>query len=127
MKTNINYIETTLNGYITKRIKIAEYDSKKDYCGELHFKLDDKDVEYYEEFAGEWDDIDKFISNKSHYGLIGYQDNNHLHTKENVYLEYWKTDSLGWYDDKYVGLEISNKKETIKKEDVSISETEFAG
>ena len=31
----IYYIETTLNGYITKKIKITKYDNTRDYYGLL--------------------------------------------------------------------------------------------
>ena len=112
MKTNINYIETTLNGYVVKRIKICRYSPDKDFLGKLRFKLDDEIVDYHEEIAGDYDEIDKFLEYGSHENIISYQDVNHLNTKENVYLEYWKTDTLGWFEDKYVGLEISNKPET---------------
>lgn len=108
-KLNINYIETTLNGYIIKRVKITEYDKNKDYCGELHFKLNNEDVEYYEEFSGSWDTLDEFLSCGESESIIEYQEDNHLETKPNILLEYWKTDNLGWYEDKYIGLEISNK------------------
>ena len=115
---NINYIETTLNGYVIKRVKICEYEKDKDYYGELKFKLNGEEKDYHEDFCGDYSELDKFIENKSHYGLISYQDVNHLDTHENVYLEYWKTDSVGWYEDKYIGIEISNKKEVGKNESI---------
>lgn len=111
MKQNINYIETTLNGYIVKRIKIAEYDPKVDYIGELHFVNEGEDVEYYNDIAGDFDMLDKFLKDGSNTMILEYQDVNHLGTKENVLLEYWKTDTLGWFDDRYIGIEISNKGE----------------
>src|SRR5690554_6239743 len=111
VKMNINYIETTLNGYIIKRIKICEYRPGKDYLFDLSFELGGEEVEYCEEFSGDLDELDAFLETGSNESIIAYQDVNHLNTKSNVYLEYWKTDSLGWFEDRYVGLEISNKEE----------------
>jgi hypothetical protein len=103
---SIYYIETTLNGYITKKIKITEWDKKKDYYGELTFNYENQDYEYYNDFSGDTDELDKFLKHGFHSACRKYQNENHLETKPNVYLEYWKTDSVGWYDDRYVGITI---------------------
>jgi hypothetical protein len=94
----IFYIETTLNGYIIKKIPICDYNNKKDYCGELHFKLDGEEIEYYDEFAGDWEELDLFLRYGNNNHCVDYEDV--LKTKSNIYLEYYKTISLGYYNDK---------------------------
>lgn len=99
----IYYIETTLNGYITKRVEIAEWSRKKDYSGELWFEHEGEEKEYYEDIAGMMDELDEFLRTGSNV-IDGYD--NELGTKENVYLEYWYTSVLGYYDDRYIGIMI---------------------
>jgi len=111
-KLSINYIETTLNGHIIKRVKIADFIKGKDYLCELKFNLDGKDLEYYDDIAGDWEDLELFLYRGNHSDCISYSYENHLNTKENVYLEYYITDSLGYYEDRYIGIEVSNQEET---------------
>lgn len=107
----INYIETTLNGYITKRIKLADYVKGKDYCGELFFEMDGEEWEYYNDVCGDFDILDEFLAKGSNVDIVEYQEENHLGTKENVLLEYYKTDMIGFYTDKYIGIEIKRKRD----------------
>lgn len=109
-KLYVNYIETTLSGEINKRITICEFEAGKDYLGELKFNLDGEEVEYYEKFSGDYSWTDKFFEDQSTEDLTDYQDDNDINVPVNVMLEFWKTDQLGWYDDRYVGLELSTVK-----------------
>lgn len=103
MKTKkIYYIETTLNGYIIEKTPICDYVKGKDYCGELFFKLDGEEIEYYNDIAGDLNDLDLFLSFGNNQDCEDYDDR--LGTKSNVYLEYWKTLVLGYYDNKFIGI-----------------------
>lgn len=103
MNEKIYYIETTLNGYIIKEIEIADWTTGIDYSDKLVFDLDGNEVDYYEEIAGMMNDIDIFLKTRSN-DIDGYK--NEIGIKSNYYLEYWLTNSLGYYDNKYVGLAI---------------------
>jgi len=105
MNKKIYYIETTLNGYITKKIEICDWVRNKDYMGELEFEYDGEMVEYYEVIAGDYDDLDIFLSNADSTRCENYDDV--LGGKPNVYLEYWLTTVLGYYKNKYIGLMIA--------------------
>lgn len=98
----IYYIETTLNGYVIKKIQICEYKKHENYCGELRFKRGRYEIEYYDEIAGDWEDLDLFLECGNHNDCNDYEDV--LGTKSNIYLEYYKTLSLGYYEDRYIGL-----------------------
>ena len=104
MSKKIYYIETTLNGYVFKRIEICDWDKDLDYVDKLIFKLDDEEVNYYEDIAGDMDELDAFLRTANHGYCEDYDDV--LGTKRNTYLEFWKTTILGYYDDRYIGLEI---------------------
>lgn len=106
MSKKLYYIETTLNGYVIKKIPICEFIPRKDYCGELHFKDSEGEVEYYDKFSGSWDELDRFLKRGNHEDCKEYQEDNHLQTKSNVYLEYWYTDVLGYYRDRYIGITV---------------------
>jgi len=97
MNKKIYYIETTLNGYITKKIEICDWVRNKDYMGKLKFEYDiyGEIVEYYEDIAGDYDDLDIFLSNADSTKCENYDDI--LGGKPNVYLEYWLTTVLGYY------------------------------
>lgn len=103
----IYYIETTLNGYVIKKIEICDFKKGKDYCGLLDFERDGEEIEYYNDIAGSWDDIDQFLEYGIKHDCEEYEDI--LDTKDNIYLEYWYTNSLGYYDDRYIGLMVGEE------------------
>lgn len=104
----INYIETTLNGYVFVRIPICDYIPGKDYMGDLVFTREDEEVNYYEDISGDMDELDAFLKRGSHLDCEDYDDV--LGTERNTYLEYWYTNRLGYYTDRYIGLEIREEK-----------------
>lgn len=98
----IYYIEITLNGYVIKKEPICDFVKDKDYLGELNFVLDGQETEFYNDIAGDYDDLDEFLKHGDNQYCNNYD--NILDTKQNIYLEYWRTTSLGCYENKYVGL-----------------------
>ena len=97
----IYYIETTLNGYITKKIPICNYDKNKDYCCDLEFEKNNEKYEYYDEFSGDWEELDKFLKNGTTLGLENYQteQDKYFSTNKNIYLEFYNTFLTGYYYD----------------------------
>ena len=95
MNKKIYYIETTLNGYITKKIEICDWVKNKDYMGKLKFEYYGDIVEYYEDIAGDYDDLDIFLSNADSTKCENYDDI--LGGKPNVYLENWLTIAYSFY------------------------------
>lgn len=102
----IYYIERLRNGFTFRRLPICEYVEGKDYVEELIFDKDGEEVDYYQDIAGNYDEVDLFLSKGTNKSCNEYDLEDHLGTKSNVYLEYWYTDVLGYYDDRYIGLEI---------------------
>lgn len=102
----IYYIETTRNGKVFNKTEICDYVLGKDYIDDLLFTRDGEEVNYYEDVAGMMDDLDLFLKKGNHNHCEEYEEDNHLGTKKNVYLEYWYTDVLGYYEDRYIGLMI---------------------
>lgn len=100
----VYYIETTLNGYLIKKIEISNYISNKDYVEELTFNRDGEDVDYYNDITGDWDDLDEFLKHGSNNQCENYDYNKG--DKPHVYMEHWLTDTLGYYTDRYIGLMI---------------------
>ena len=103
MKRKINYIETTLNGYIIKRIEICDYDSKTDYIDKLIFEDDGETINYYEDITGDHDLLDAFLKQGSNRN-IGYE--SVISEQPHIFLDSWQTLTLGYYEDVFVGLEI---------------------
>lgn len=105
----IYYIETTLNGYIFKRIPICDFIPGKDYIGDLVFYDEecDEEINFYEDLAGDMDELDAFLKRGSHSDCEDYD--NELGTKKNVYMEYWQTNVLGYFEDRFVGLQIEEE------------------
>lgn len=97
----IKYIETTLNGYIIKKVEICDWDRTKDLTGMLTFEQDGEEVEYYNDIAGNMDELDEFLKTGSN-NIEGYD--KAINTKENIYMEYWLTNTVGYYTDRYIGL-----------------------
>lgn len=103
----VNYIETTLNGYVVKRVEICDYKLRADYFDKLIFDLDGEKVNFYEDIAGDLDSLDSFLRNGSTECIEDYD--NAMGEAKNVYLEGWRTLILGYHTDKFVGLEIKEK------------------
>jgi len=99
---NIYYIETTTNGYIVKKIKICEWNKNEEYIDKLIFNRDDEEIDYYNDVAGNFDDLDLFLRNGNNTECEEHSD-----IKSNIYLEYWLTDVLGYYQNIYIGLMIA--------------------
>lgn len=98
----IYYIEAALNGYIVKEIPICDWDPERDYTDRLVFEDNGRTVDYYDVIAGDTDDLDTFLKHASHLACADYEDT--VGTKPNVYLEFWLTDNIGYYEDRYLGL-----------------------
>lgn len=103
MNKKINYIETTMNGYVIKRIKICNYEKGKDYIEDLIFQLDGEEVNYYDEIAGNMDLLDEFLA-KGTNNINNYE--SALGEQDNIFLEGWRTLQLGDIENKFIGLEI---------------------
>lgn len=103
MKKKINYIETTMNGYVIKRVPICDYERGKDYIDDLVFVLDGEEVDYYNDITGDMDLLDEFLS-KGTNKIEGY--NSAIEEKQYIFLEGWLTLQLGYIPNKFIGLEI---------------------
>ena len=104
MSKSVYYIETTRNGYIFKRVKICDWQKHLDFADELLFEIDGEKKNYYEHIAGDINELDYFLNNGDHNECKEYEDL--LGTRPNIYLEYWLTTELGYYSDRFIGLEI---------------------
>lgn len=103
MKKKINYIETTMNGYVIKRVPICDYEREKEYIDDLMFNLDGEEVDYYNDIAGDMDLLDEFLS-KGTNQIKGYE--SAIGEKRHIFIEGWRTLQLGDITDKFIGLEI---------------------
>lgn len=103
MTKKINYIETTLNGYIIKRIEICKYEKGKDYMCDLNFNDDGVEIEYYDDICGDFDLLDEFLR-KGTNEIEGYE--KAIDEKSNIFLDSWHTLTTGFCTDRFIGLEI---------------------
>lgn len=105
MKRKINYIETTMNGYVFKRVPICDYtrNKDKDYLEELIFELDGEEVDYYNDITGDMDLLDEFLA-KGTNQIESYE--HAIGEKSHIFLEGWRTLQLGDITNKFIGLEI---------------------
>lgn len=108
--TKLNFIVTTLNGYIIERINLADYEneSANDIINKLFEQTFNSkhigEFNYVNDVAGNVDDMESFITDKNN--LKCDKDNNpEFSIKKNYYIETFHTD-IGYYPDFYVGLEI---------------------
>lgn len=108
--TKLNFIVTTLNGYIIERIPLADYEHES--ANGIINKLFEQtfnskhigEFNYVNDVAGNVDDMESFVTNKNN--LKCDNDNNpEFSIKKNYYIETFHTD-IGYYPDFYVGLEI---------------------
>ena len=104
MKRQIFYIETTLNGYVLKQIEICEWKRDYEFIEDLLFTRDGEKVDYYQDLAGDMDELDTFLKYANCNDCEDYE--NYINNEPNVYLEYWLTNSLGYYEERYIGLMI---------------------
>lgn len=102
-KQKINYIETTLNGYVTKRIPICDYHPSIDYIDKLIFEDDGVSINYYEDITGDHELLDNFLKEGSNKN-IGYE--SAVGERANFFLEGWLTLELGSNDNLFIGLAI---------------------
>lgn len=100
----VYYIETTLNGYIIKQVEICEWESGKDFIEDLIFMRDEDEIDYYNDIAGNFDDLDIFLRYADSTRCEDYYDD--LGVRSNIYLEYWLTNLTGYYEDRFIGLMI---------------------
>ena len=103
IKKKINYIETTMNGYVIKRVPICDYERGKDYIDDLVFVLDSEEVDYYNDITGDMDLLDEFLSRGTNQ-IEGYD--GAIGEKQHIFLEGWLTLQLVYITNKFIGLEI---------------------
>lgn len=109
VKNKLNFIVTTLNGYIIERIPLANYEteSANDIINKLFEKIyNSKNIgefNYVDDVAGNVDDMESFITHKNN--LKCKNKDEPFSIKKNYYIETFHTD-IGYYPDFYVGLEI---------------------
>lgn len=109
VKNKLNFIVTTLNGYIIERIPLANYEteSANDIINKLFEKIyNSKNIgefNYVDDVAGNVDDMKSFITHKNN--LKCKNKDEPFSIKKNYYIETFHTD-IGYYPDFYVGLEI---------------------
>lgn len=93
-------METTLNGYVINKIEIDNWNPNHDYDGNLAFKYEEGTRENYYDISGDTDRLDRFLKTGSDI------EKGNLVTKDNIMLEYWLTDTIEFYRDRYIGLMI---------------------
>lgn len=109
VKNKLNFIVTTLNGYIIERINLADYETES--TNNIINKLFEQtfnskhigEFNYVNDVAGNVDDMESFITHKNN--LKCENKNEPFSIKKNYYIETFHTD-IGYYPDFYVGLEI---------------------
>lgn len=110
MKTKLNFIVITLNGYVIERVKLADYEKESveailDKLHEETFKSKHIDkFNYVDDVAGNLDDLELFIQNKNNRKCEEVK-NIPFSIKDNFYIETHHT-NIGYFPDFYVGLEI---------------------
>lgn len=107
--TKLNFIVTTLNGYIIERINLANYENES--ANDIINKLFEQtftskhigEFNYVNDVAGNVDDMESFITHKNN---LKYENKEKpFSIKKNYYIETFHT-NIGYYPDFYVGLEI---------------------
>lgn len=109
VKNKLNFIVTTLNGYIIERIPLADYENES--ANDIINKLFEKsftskhidEFNYVNDVAGNVDDMESFITHKNNLKCENKEEP--FSIKKNYYIETFHTD-IGYYPDFYVGLEI---------------------
>ena len=107
--SKLNFIVTTINGYIIERINLADYETES--ANDIINKLFEKtftskhigEFNYVDDVAGNVDDMESFITNKNN--LKCENKDEPFSINKNYYIETFHTD-IGYYPDFYVGLEI---------------------
>jgi hypothetical protein len=107
--TKLNFIVTTINGYVIERINLADYENES--ANNIINKLFEKnfnskhigEFNHVDDVAGNVDDMESFITNKNN--LKCNIKDEPFSIKKNYYIETFHTD-IGYYPDFYVGLEI---------------------
>ena len=110
VKNKLNFIVTTLNGYIIERVPLADYktESSNDIINKLFEQTFNSkhigEFNYVDDVAGNVDNIESFITYKNNL-KCNNEDTPEFSIKKNYYIETFHTD-IGYYPDFYVGLEI---------------------
>lgn len=107
----LNFIVTTLNGYVIERIQIGDYSKEsaqeildKLYEGEFTSKHIGE-FSYMDDVAGNWDDVELFVKNKNNQKCEYRNEKLAFDVSDRFYFETFHTE-IGYYPDFYVGLEI---------------------
>ena len=103
----VNFIITTLNGYIIERDRITEGNDPDSIIDSILTKSIHSnrlgDFVYGDDMMGSMDDLEVFITERSNKNCKSeFKDGFKPHT----FIEKWKTDVVGYFDDIYVGLEL---------------------
>ena len=103
----VNFIITTLNGYIIERIRVTEGNNPDSIIDSLLTQSIHSnrlgDFIYGDDMMGSMDDLEVFITEKSNENCKGeFRDGFKSHT----FIEKWMTGVVGYFDDIYVGLEL---------------------
>lgn len=110
VKNKLNFIVTTLNGYVIERVPLADYETES--ANNIINKLFEQtfiskhigEFNYVDDIAGNVDDMESFITHKNNL-KCNNDDSPEFSIKKNYYIETYHTD-IGYYPDFYVGLEI---------------------
>lgn len=109
--SKLNFIVTTLNGYVIERVPLADYGTKS--ANDIINKLFEQtfnskhigEFNYVDDVAGNVDDMESFITNKNNLKCVKSDDSPEFSIKKNYYIETYHT-NIGYFPDFYVGLEV---------------------
>lgn len=110
----LNFIVTTLNGYIIEKVEIGDY--AKESVSELLDKLYSEEFNskhigefvYIDDVAGNADDVDLFVENQSSKECECRKDGSLPFGIDDYYLIETVHNKIGYYTDFYVGLEVTH-------------------
>ena len=108
----LNFIVTTLNGYVIERVEIGDY--TKESINEILDKLYSKEFtskhigefNYIDDVAGNGDDVDLFVEKRSSKECSFRKDEDLPFDIQECYLLETFHNKIGYYTDFYVGLEV---------------------
>lgn len=108
----LSFIVTTLNGYVIERVEIGDYmkESSEDILEKLYSEeFTSKHIgefNYIDDVAGDTDDVDLFVKNKSSKNCSFREDEDLPFDVDYRYLLETVHNKIGYYTDFYVGLEV---------------------
>lgn len=108
----LSFIVTTLNGYVVEKVEIGDY--TKESSNEILDKLYSEEFtskhigefNYIDDVAGNTDDVDLFVKNKSSKNCSFREDEDLPFEVDYCYLLETVHNKIGYYTDFYVGLEV---------------------